>query len=76
MTPAAQPRPESLAQRNGRLLFEAGEIIDGWPLVRDRLRAAHVPDDQGRCRGCTSQTRTAPRWPCALAVVAGRRWER
>ncbi|OZM81157.1 hypothetical protein [Pseudonocardia sp. MH-G8] len=63
------PRPE----RNGRLLFEAAEIITGWPLVRARLSAAHVPDARGRCRGCTSQTRDAPRWPCALAVLAGAR---
>jgi hypothetical protein len=63
-------RPETDAQRNVRLLGEAAEIITGWPLVRDRLRAAHVPDAGGRCRACTSQTRTPPRWPCALAVVA------
>ncbi|MHA6626012.1 hypothetical protein ACU61A_11310 [Pseudonocardia sichuanensis] len=59
------------AERNGRLLFEAAEIITGWPLVRGRLLAAHVPDARGRCRACTSQTRDAPRWPCALAVLAG-----
>jgi hypothetical protein len=70
MTPPAQPRPETIAQRNGRLIVEAAEIITGWPLVRNRLRAAHVPDDKGRCRACTSQTRTAPHWPCVLAVVA------
>ncbi len=71
MTPAPQPPPESLAERNGRLIGEATEIISGWPLARERLRSAHVPDGSGRCRGCTTQTRTAPRWPCALAVVAG-----
>ncbi|TWF81635.1 hypothetical protein FHX44_117580 [Pseudonocardia hierapolitana] len=49
---------------------EAAEIITGWPLVRDRLRALHIPDAEGRCRGCTSQTRRAPQWPCALALVA------
>jgi hypothetical protein len=59
------------AERNGRLMFEAAEIITGWPRARDRLRAAHVPDGRGRCRACTSQTRDAPRWPCALAVLAG-----
>jgi hypothetical protein len=63
--------PETPAQRSGRLLAEAAAIVTGWPLVRDRLRAAHVPDARGRCRGCTSQTRDAPRWPCALALVAG-----
>jgi hypothetical protein len=63
-------RHETPAQRNFRLIGEAAEIITGWPLVRERLRAAHVPDAEGRCRGCTSQTRTAPKWPCALALVA------
>ncbi len=70
MTSAAQPRTETLAQRNFRLLMEAAEIVTGWPLVCERLRAAHVPDAEGRCRGCTSQTRTAPHWPCVLALVA------
>jgi hypothetical protein len=69
MTSAAR-RPETPAQRNFRLIGEAAEIINGWPLVRERLRAAHVPDAEGRCRGCTSQTRRAPDWPCALALVA------
>ncbi len=71
MTPAVQPRPETPAERNIRLVLEAAAIVTGWPLVRERLRAAHIPDGAGRCRACTSQTRTAPRWPCALAVVAG-----
>jgi hypothetical protein len=70
MTSAAKPRTETLAQRNFRLLLEVAEIITGWPLVRERLRAAHVPDAAGRCRGCTSQTRRAPLWPCALAMLA------
>jgi hypothetical protein len=69
MTSAAR-RPETPAQRSFRLIGEAAEIITGWPLVRERLRAAHVPDAEGRCRGCTSQTRTAPHWPCALALLA------
>jgi hypothetical protein len=69
MTSAAS-RHETPAQRNFRLIGEAAEIITRWPLVRERLRAAHVPDAEGRCRGCTSQTRTAPEWPCALALVA------
>jgi hypothetical protein len=69
MTSAAS-RPETPAQRNFRLIGEAAEIITGWPLVRERLRVIHVPDAGGRCRGCTSQTRRAPEWPCALALVA------
>jgi hypothetical protein len=69
MTSAA-PRHETPAQRSFRLIGEAAEIISRWPLVRERLRAIHVPDAEGRCRGCTSQTRRAPQWPCALALVA------
>jgi hypothetical protein len=69
MTSAA-PHHETPAQRSFRLIGEAAEIISRWPLVRDRLRAVHVPDAEGRCRGCTSQTRRAPLWPCALALVA------
>jgi len=69
MTSAAR-RPETSAQRNFRLIGEAAEIITGWPLVRERLLAAHVPDAEGRCQGCASQTRRAPVWPCALALVA------
>jgi hypothetical protein len=61
---------ETPSQRNFRLIGEAAEIVTGWPLVRERLRAAHVPDGKGRCRGCTSQMRSAPLWPCALALVA------
>jgi hypothetical protein len=69
MTSAAR-RHETPAQRNFRLIGEAAEIITGWPLARERLRAVHVPDADGRCRGCTSQTRRAPEWPCALTLVA------
>ncbi|QYN39887.1 hypothetical protein K1T35_23480 [Pseudonocardia sp. DSM 110487] len=69
MTSAAR-RHETFAQRNFRLIGEAAEIITGWPQVRERLRAVHVPDSDGRCRGCTSQTRRAPEWPCALTLVA------
>jgi hypothetical protein len=69
MTSAGR-RPETLAQRNFRLIGEAAEIITGWPRVRDRLRIVHVPDAEGKCRGCRSQTHRAPEWPCALALVA------
>ena len=43
-----------------------------WPGVVGRLLDAHVPGPDGRCRGCTSQVRAAPRWPCRLAHVAER----
>lgn len=55
--------------RSARLLHEAGRIVAGWPRVRHRLRAAHLPDPGGRCRACGTQTRPAPIWPCALAVL-------
>ena len=58
------------AQRGARLLHEAGRIVAGWPRVRQRLWTAHQPDPGGRCRACGTQTRPAPVWPCALALLA------
>lgn len=55
--------------RSARLLHEAGRIVAGWPRVRHRLWAAHRPDAGNRCRACGTQTRPAPVWPCALAVL-------
>lgn len=43
-----------------------------WPDVVLRLLDAHVAGPDGRCRGCTSQVRPAPRWPCRLADLAAR----
>jgi hypothetical protein len=42
-----------------------------WPDVQERLRQEHRPGPDGRCLGCTSQVRAAPRWPCGLAYIAG-----
>lgn len=55
--------------RSARLLREAGRIVAGWPRVRHRLWVAHQPDAGGRCRGCCTQYRPAPVWPCTLAVL-------
>jgi hypothetical protein len=63
--------PPADIPHSARLLLEAAEIIDGWPRVRDRLRAAHVPDRANRCRACHSPNRVAPQWPCPLALVSG-----
>ncbi|MBC8093986.1 MAG: hypothetical protein H7Y15_19035 [Pseudonocardia sp.] len=62
---------EDSARLHRRLYAEAAAIIDGWPTVRDRLRAHHVPGRAGRCASCHSVQTAGPRWPCALAVVAG-----
>lgn len=61
---------EDTAARSARLLHEAARIVAGWPRVRDRLHALHRPDPAGRCRACATQTRAAPVWPCALALLA------
>lgn len=46
------------------LLAQAGLV--------DRLRAEHVPDSQGRCKGCTTGgTGTlAAKWPCTISGLA------
>jgi len=40
--------------------------------VAERLLARHVPDPQGRCRGCTvaGTGRPGAAWPCALHFYA------
>lgn len=42
------------------------------PDVVARLLAQHVPDGQGRCRGCTRPGTGTPMgyWPCTLSVAA------
>lgn len=52
-------------------LHDAAIILAGWPRLVARLRADHVADLDGRCRGCRSQVQVAPRWPCAIAALAG-----
>ena len=39
-----------------------------------RLVAAHVPDQAGRCRACTTAGTGTPsaRWPCRTRVLADR----
>lgn len=54
------------------LLRAAAVEIARMPGVARRLRALHVPGPDGRCRGCASAARMAPRWPCRLADAAAR----
>lgn len=71
-----------LARENGR--GRVGEVRDGvdtgasvaavvafiaaQPGGSDRLLAIHVPDESGRCQGCTFGGTGIPHapWPCAL----------
>ena len=47
-------------------------ILREMPDLAARLRATHIPDGNGRCRGCTTPGRGTPngRYPCAIAVIA------
>ena len=49
--------------------------LAGMPEVWRALLELHVGGRDGRCRGCYSQVRVAPRWPCTLyrAAVQARR---
>lgn len=42
------------------------------PEATQRLLAAHVPDEHGRCRACTTPGtgRPAAEWPCVLHFYA------
>lgn len=58
--PHHDPAPILLAAAAAQLAPEVGQ----------RLLAAHVAGPDGRCAGCHSAVRLAPRWPCRLAAVA------
>lgn len=47
-------------------------VLAQWPRVVARLLDEHVPGPDGRCRGCRSQVRQAPRWPGRLTLLARR----
>jgi hypothetical protein len=40
------------------------------PQLCARLLLAHVAGPDGRCVGCHSAARLAPRWPCRIATLA------
>jgi hypothetical protein len=49
--------------------------LAAMPEVWRALLELHVSGRDGRCRGCHSQVRSAPHWPCTLyrAAVQARR---
>ena len=51
---------------------QLGEILAGMPDVIGRLVVEHLPDEHGRCRGCTSPGTGRPNvpWPCSLRKLA------
>jgi hypothetical protein len=51
-------------------ITEAGGVIAGWTRLWSTLLVLHVAGPDGRCRGCLSAVRAAPRWPCRLAELA------
>lgn len=61
-----------MPENSAALLRGAATEIAGIPGLADRLRRLHVAGPDGRCTGCASAPRTAPRWPCRIAVVTDR----
>ncbi|HEY1968888.1 MAG TPA: hypothetical protein VGH89_13140 [Pseudonocardia sp.] len=53
------------------ILWGVAQTLRQWPEVTARLRELHRAGPDGRCLGCASQVRQAPRWPCPLALVSG-----
>jgi hypothetical protein len=47
--------------------------LAAMPEVWRALLELHVSGRDGRCRGCHSQVRSAPHWPCTLYRAAPRR---
>jgi hypothetical protein len=46
-------------------------FIAAEPGMADRLIAAHVPDEHGRCRACSlGNSAGHQRWPCRLRSAA------
>jgi hypothetical protein len=58
-----QPEPDLV-------LAGAAAALAAAPAVSARLLEVHVEGPDGRCRGCHSAVRLAPRWPCRLAACA------
>lgn len=50
------------------LIGTAAELARA-PAVCARLAAEHVAGPDGRCAGCRSAARLAPRWPCRIATL-------
>ena len=49
------------------------EILAGMPDVIGRLIVEHLPDEHGRCRGCTSPGTGRPNVPVAVVAAQARR---
>jgi hypothetical protein len=53
-------------------MTELARALAAQPDVVARLLTDHVPDDKGRCRGCTRPGTGTPMdyWPCTLSTAA------
>jgi hypothetical protein len=58
-----QPEPDLV-------LAGAAAAMAAAPALSARLLELHVAGPDGRCRGCHSAVRLAPRWPCRIAACA------
>jgi hypothetical protein len=68
-----------LPGRHARCVHEDEEPRAEWPFAVElaampdvwrALLESHVSGRDGRCRGCYSQVRSAPHWPCPLYGAA------
>jgi hypothetical protein len=50
--------------------LELARALSMWPTICRSLVQEHRAGPDGRCLGCRSQVRLAPRWPCNLFALA------
>lgn len=57
---------------SGEMMEELSIIMAGIPGVVENLLKEHVPDEKGRCSGCTKPGTGIPEkpWPCSLRWFA------
>ncbi|OLT21117.1 hypothetical protein BJF78_08660 [Pseudonocardia sp. CNS-139] len=61
---------KTLKEEHRDRISEAAAAIADWPALWRDLLKLHVAGADGRCRGCLSAVRMAPRSPCHIAAMA------
>lgn len=62
-----------MTDRALRLLVATSELIR-IPSLWVVLREEHIPNRDGRCRGCRPSGGERPYWPCRVRKLADRAW--